>query len=109
MANCYDSLGNSQEAVNYLNKIISINPKNSFAYYNLGLLHFKNQDLNNAIGAFEKATKYNKKFGAAFYNLANCYFLKNEYKKAVQNYSKALSLILIIQIYNYNLGLTLQS
>jgi tetratricopeptide (TPR) repeat protein len=85
-ANCYDSLSNYKKASEFLIKSIEHNPENSFPYYNLGIIQFKNNNVNGAIENFKKAIKYNSNFTAAYYNLGVCYYLLNDYKKAKENF-----------------------
>lgn len=91
-ANCYDSVNNSKKSSEFLIKAIESDPKNSFPYYNLGVLHFKNKNINGAIDNFKKAINYNKNFLAAYYNLGVCYYMKHDFVKAKDAFISALKL-----------------
>ena len=49
IGNCYYMLNNQKEAIEYWNRAIEFNPKNSNAYANLGNLYYKNSQVEKAI------------------------------------------------------------
>src|SRR5574344_1234147 len=49
IGNCHYMMENQKEAVDYWNKAIDLDPKNSKAYANLGNLYYKNNDIEKAI------------------------------------------------------------
>ncbi|MDD3013105.1 MAG: tetratricopeptide repeat protein [Candidatus Gastranaerophilales bacterium] len=109
MANCYESLNNSNKASELLIKSIESNPKNSFSYYNLGILHYKNNNIDEAINNFKKAVKYNQNFTAAYYNLGVCYYSFRNYNKAKDCFISAIKLDPDNTNICYNLVLTFNS
>jgi tetratricopeptide (TPR) repeat protein len=90
MANCYDHLNNSDAASGYLEKIIALNPKNTYAYYNLGILNYNKGRIDEAISNFNKAIKNNTEFFPAHYNIGICYYEFKNYNKALKHFKKAL-------------------
>lgn len=105
-ANCYDHLGNPQKAIEHLTESIKTNPKNSYAYYNLGILNSNNGDINEAIGNFNSAIKNNKTFSAAYYNVGVCYYKIKDHKNALKCFKNALKLDSSNSDIYYNLALT---
>lgn len=49
IGNCYFMMNDQQEAVNYWNKAIQLDPKNAQAYANLGNVYYKNEQVEKAI------------------------------------------------------------
>jgi len=106
MANCYDSLKNPNKASEILIKTIESNPENSFPYYNLGVLLYNNNNIEEATNNFKKAVKYNQNFAAAYYNLGVCYYSAQDYKKAKDCFINATKLAPDNENICYNLVLT---
>ncbi|MEI7473607.1 MAG: tetratricopeptide repeat protein [bacterium] len=90
ISNCFDSLGDEENAVAYLKKAVMINNKNPNLYYNLGVLYFNKDNYRLALLFFKQAVSINNKFSQADYNLANCYFNLNDYKNATKYYKKTI-------------------
>ena len=108
-ANCYDKDGNTDKAIEYLQRVLEINPNNSYAYYNLGIINFNNGNTAIAINNFTRAIKANKKFNAAYYNLGISYYNVKDYKKALKYFNKAHKLNPDNQNICYNLALTYET
>ncbi|OGI22967.1 MAG: hypothetical protein A2255_10390 [Candidatus Melainabacteria bacterium RIFOXYA2_FULL_32_9] len=109
IANSYDKLGNFKKASDYLEKAIEVNPKNSYAYYNLAILNFNNGNIHIALNNFERAIKNNKNFSAAHYNTGICYYKVGNYKKALKYFHKAHKLSPNNPNVSYNLALTYET
>jgi len=92
MANCYQSLNNETLAVDILKGLISKNPANYHAYYNLGTIFLKNKDYTNAQKCFELAVKAKKDFYPGYYNLGVSLYEQQKYKDAYKNFKKALKI-----------------
>jgi tetratricopeptide (TPR) repeat protein len=104
MSNCFDSLGDSENAFSYLKKAVVVNKKNPDLYYNLGVLYFNKANYSVALLFFQQATKLNNRFYQAEYNLANCYFNLNNYKNSIRYYKKAIYLNPKLSDAYYNLS-----
>ena len=65
---------NYQDAINYYNKAIDINPKHTNSYYNLGLLLHEIKNYKEAIGCFEKTLETEPGFKNANNNLGLIYY-----------------------------------
>ena len=102
---------NYQDAINYYNKAIEINPEHANSYYNLGLLLHKIKNYKEAVKCFEKTLKNqpgfknaNNNLGVIFYNLGEnlkaitCY--KNEIQINPQNIEAYNNLGIVF----YNIG-----
>jgi|GEM_PF-2743993 len=89
MSNSYSSLSNNKKSSELLIKAIEHDPDNSFLYYNLGILHYKNNNIKVSIDNFNKAISKNRNFAAAYYNLGICYYLTQDFKKAKNSFINA--------------------
>lgn len=92
IANCFDSMGDTENSFSYLKKAVLINKKNPSLYYNLGVLYFNKENYKTALLFFQQAIKLNNDFSQAHYNLANCYFQISDYKNSIKFYKKAINL-----------------
>ena len=102
---------NYQDAINYYNKAIDINPKHTNSYYNLGLLLNEIKNYKEAIGCFEKTLETEPGFKNANNVLGIIYFKLGENLKAITCYENEIQINpLNIEAYNnlgivfYNLG-----
>ena len=102
---------NYQDAINYYNKAIDINPKHTNSYYNLGLLLHEIKNYKEAIGCFEKTLETEPGFKNANNNLGIIYYKLGENLKAITCYENEIQINpLNIEAYNnlgivfYNLG-----
>ena len=91
-ANIYEDKGDIRNSYNSLNLALQINPKSYKVYYNLGLLAYKESDINLAIDNFNKSVKYKGDFAYSHYNLSLCYIKLNDYKKAKRELIKAIEI-----------------
>lgn len=64
------------DAKAYLNKAISLDPKNSSYYFALGTLYDKQQDTENATNSYLKAIEFKDDYFDAYYNLGALYYNK---------------------------------
>ena len=102
---------NYQDAINYYNKAININPKHTNSYYNLGLLLHEIKNYKEAIGCFEKTLETDPGFKNANNNLGIIFYKLGENLKAITCYENEIQINpLNIEAYNnlgivfYNLG-----
>lgn len=80
------------ESLTLLNKIISKNPKNSYAYYYKGMILEENKNIDGAINEYKKGIDADKNFSLCYYMIAVALDNKEQYKDAVSYYEKYLSL-----------------
>jgi tetratricopeptide (TPR) repeat protein len=64
------------DAKAYLNKAISLDPKNASYYFALGTLYDKQQDSDNATANYLKAIEFKDDYFDAYYNLGALYYNK---------------------------------
>ena len=60
--------GEYKKAIDYYDKIIKYDPKDTSVYYNRGNAKYNLKDLEGAISDYDKAIEYNPKFASAYYN-----------------------------------------
>jgi tetratricopeptide (TPR) repeat protein len=83
--------GNSvDEAVKYLNKSLSLNPRHFLAWNALGLARSMKGDLQEAAAAFQKSLEVNPQFTEARNNLGTIYQELDFVDKAEQEFKRAL-------------------
>jgi len=85
-------LGTEQEALNFFQKSLKINPDNPETHNNLGNLFKNSKQLNKAEVAYNNALKLKPNYINALYNLGSLLLLKKSYKKAESTLNKALQL-----------------
>lgn len=88
----YSQLALNKEAVQALNRAITINKRYSYAYNNLGSVYFATRELGKAEKNFKKAIRLNSRIASFHYNLGAVYFEKKKFKNGEQEYRKALEL-----------------
>lgn len=106
IANCYDSVGYKEKAIDSLKKAIKLKPENYSAYYNLGLIYFSLNDTEKSINNFKKAISLNDSFFEAHYNLGIVFYNIKEYKKALKSFKNAEKLNPKNENTYYNTALT---
>ena len=67
------------DAINHYQRAISINPKKSESFYNLGNALCVKADYENAINAYTSAIDLDPKNAPAFYNLGNALYMLNKF------------------------------
>lgn len=70
-------------------KVIELDPRSAFAYYNKGNLLVEAGDLTSAISAYTKAIELKPDFGEAYYNRGYLYLRLGNKEAGVTNLSKA--------------------
>lgn len=92
LATSYNLKGNNIEALNTLNKWISLEPQSSQAYYLRALLLFELKDDSAAIADLKKAIQLNPQNTRAMYNLATYYYQNKDFSQAESMINKALKI-----------------
>lgn len=79
------------QAIEYYQKIITINPINKFAYYNLGYIYLVyKKDFNKSIYNFTQSIEIDSSYAEAYYNRGLAYEQLGENEKAISDYKTSL-------------------
>jgi len=81
--------GKLEEAIEYNQKIIKINPDDSMAYYNIGVYKAYQDGLKEALTYFHKAIENKPDYAEAWANLASIYFHFKDYVQSLLCVEKA--------------------
>ena len=92
MANARYRVGNLKIAIKEINRSISINPLNSFAYNLRGKILMSMGYLNSALVDFDKAIKLNPEISEFYIHRVDILLKKNLYSKALSDFDKIISL-----------------
>ena len=109
LANMYREQNNTNDAIQYYQQAIALNPNYAEAYNNLGVSFQDIKEYGAAIESYQKALQLKPDYAEAFGNIANT--LKSEHKleAALAYYDKALTLKPDNPDFHHNLGATLKS
>ncbi|HEY9770707.1 MAG TPA: tetratricopeptide repeat protein [Coleofasciculaceae cyanobacterium] len=86
------SQGNYPVAIALLDRLIALCPDNAVDYNNRGLMHFRNNQIVEALCDLSQALKINPHLDSAYNNRANCYAARGELAEAIADYDTALDL-----------------
>jgi tetratricopeptide (TPR) repeat protein len=77
-------LNENEKALDYLNRAVSVAPRNYKGFYNLGLLYLKNNQPEQAIKSFNQTLElYN--YSKAYVGRANTYYMLGDFPKAIND------------------------
>ncbi|MDD3150818.1 MAG: tetratricopeptide repeat protein [Candidatus Gastranaerophilales bacterium] len=108
LANCYDSIGQTNLAVEVL-EITTHNFDTDYrAYYNKAGFLFKQGNYSAAIKNYKKCLKYKKNYAPAVYNMGICYYNLEKYKKAYKSFKKSAKLMPEYMDVYHNMALALK-
>lgn len=79
-----------QEAVNFYDKSLKINPNSSHTWNNRGISLFNLNLTERAIVSYKKSLEINKYNSLAYYNLAIAFHTLKRFEEAVESYSKSI-------------------
>jgi tetratricopeptide (TPR) repeat protein len=96
--------GNLPVAVALLKRATEVDPKNKFAWNNLGLAYFNMRDDDQAIAAFRKQLEVNPYDEFAYNNLGRVYWNERKYDDAVSAFNKQLETSPLDKFAHANLG-----
>jgi Ca-activated chloride channel family protein len=82
------------ESLNKFQDALVDDPTNPLLHFNVGDVHYKKKNYEEAINSFEKSLNTNDVSlqEQAYYNLGNSYYKNNKYQEAIDYYKKALEL-----------------
>ena len=89
---CYEFLDQNQQAIDYLNKYIDLNPYSEIAWHQIGRLSYGLKNYKEAIRAFDYATLIDDEFMGAFMEKAKAHERLKQYEEAIENYNKTIEL-----------------
>ncbi len=84
--------GNYAVAIALINQLISLRPNSAMDYNNRGLMHFRNNQLAEALKDLTHALEIDPKLDSAYNNRANCYVAQGNLTAAISDYDAALDL-----------------
>jgi len=96
--------GNLNVAEALLKRATEIDPKNKYAWNNLGLIYFAMRQDDQAIAAFQKQIEVNPYDEFAYNNLGRVYWNDRKYDEAVKAFSKQLENNPLDKFAHANLG-----
>ena len=82
--------GNLPLAIQLLKRAVEVEPKNKYAWNNLGLCYLSLRQSENAVGAFKKALEVNPYDEFAYNNLGRAYWQDRKYEEAAESFHKQL-------------------
>ncbi|MCH5241162.1 MAG: tetratricopeptide repeat protein [Muribaculaceae bacterium] len=85
--NAYTTL--LQEALADYDKVLSLNPRVVFAWFNKGNIYYEAQDYTSAMQAYSEAIKIDPEFGEAYFNRGLAYLNSGNKAQAFSDLSKA--------------------
>ena len=86
------SHGDYELAISLLDRLIAICPDNAVDYNNRGLMHFRNDQIIEALCDLSQALEINPQLDSAYNNRANCYAAQGALGEAIADYDVALDL-----------------
>jgi Tfp pilus assembly protein PilF len=92
LGNLYAGLGENEKAKICFNKAIDSDKNAASAYFGLGVIYKRKNNLEKALENYEKAVKLSNWNVQYLNNLAECYGDKKQYDKAVKTYEFILTL-----------------
>ena len=87
------------------NEAIRIDPKNVYAHYNLGLLHYKKSEIKQAEKFFNLTINLTSDFRSAYINLFELYDRSNQVEKFKELLQKAEGVFKNDSMINFFLGI----
>ena len=96
--------GNLPVAIALLKRATEVDPKNKFAWNNLGLIYFAMRQDDQAIADFEKQLDVNPYDEFAYNNLGRVYWSERKYDNAVKSFNKQLENNPLDKFAHANLG-----
>jgi len=92
LAECFDDLGERDDAISSYSKAIEANPKYSEAYNNRGLLENSKHDYEHALKDFNQAILLDSTMYQSYLNLGLSLINIKEYQEAIYDFTKAISI-----------------
>ena len=84
--------GNEQTAIKYFQKVISLNPQRSGAYFEQGISYGQLAEYTKALNLINKALELESQNGMYYYGRGRIYLLAGKIEKAMEDFKKAADL-----------------
>ncbi len=97
--------GKFQEAIEYFEKAIELDPNYDKAYYYMGAAYEKLENYEKAINCYEKAVNINPKSAEALSRIGLCYESLDEIQKAIEAYERVIKVDPKLNDAWYNIGI----
>ena len=81
-----------EKSIKYFTRILSIDPKNYKAYYNLGIAYFNLKEFDAALDNYKIALSINPNYKYCYYNIGLIYEATENFREAAKAYEKALEI-----------------
>ena len=92
LAFCCDFIEETSEIKSFVKAFIDDNPYSYMAWYCLGSICCKNEELDEAIESFDYAVVINEQYLPAQFNLGSIYLIKDENEKAINCFKSILEI-----------------
>lgn len=92
MALCYLKMNKNEKSEILFKKVINLEPENSIAHNNLGMLYKNQKKYSEAISQLSLAIQYSKNYEEAYLNLAHTYELNKNWNQSVEMYSRLVEI-----------------
>ncbi len=79
-------------AIALIDQLISLRPNSAVNYNNRGLMHFRNNQLTEALQDLTHALEIDPNLDSAYNNRANCYVAQGNFADAISDYDLALDI-----------------
>ena len=97
--------GKFQEAIEYFEKAIELEPDHDKVYYYMGAAYEKLEAYEKAIDCYEKAVNINPKSAESLSRIGLCYEKLDEIQKAIEAYERVLKVDPMLNDAWYNIGI----
>lgn len=84
-----NSLDLQLQALRDLERVLEINPRNPYAWFDKANIHYAQRDYAESLRSLDKALEYKPNFGSAWYNRALCLLQAGNRREALASLSKA--------------------
>ena len=89
---CFDSIGDVQSTINYLNDFLEVNPYCEIAWHHLGKQYVKNKMYHEALSAFDFAIISDDSFIGAYLEMAKILEKLNRTNEAIEKYEISIGI-----------------
>ena len=89
---CFDSIGDSESTINYLNDFLEANPYCEIAWHQLGKQYVKDKMYDEALSAFDFAIISDDSFVGAYIEMAKILEKLNRINEAIEKYKISIGL-----------------
>jgi len=89
-AYCYQNMKQYDSAMADYQRLINLNPKNPYTYFNIGYVQMIQGNWAKAVEGYKMATKADSDYTDAWFNLGLCYEKLNQNREATEAYQNCL-------------------